>query len=284
MYGLSDNDKLTRQILNKDLETDEENLNKILKEPNENEIYNILDINDNYITIRGKYMGYNGSIRIVEKDQKTKIDLSICNILANHIKNSIDNNLNIYQLYLDTDLLANNFLDSVKNKLTIDVTPIDLNKNLDYDQNYIQNNFFYICSPELSNIFNIPKIDPSTQSLKGWSMPNNRLNKDKLLFKNQEMNKKNNLENIFNIITIDNYNNNDLFIFNSFLDIPKFFYKEPINELYELEFIFLWKDGRLIDFNRLDHSFVLEICEEDGYLDKINPRTGNIYTKKNDLN
>ena len=45
-------------------------------------------------------------------------------------------------------------------------------------------------------------------------------------------------------------------------------------------FDYLERDGRLIDFNNLDHSFVLEICEEDGCLDKINPRTGNIYPKK----
>jgi hypothetical protein len=65
--------------------------------------------------------------------------------------------------------------------------------------------------------------------------------------------------------------------FNTYVDTPKIFY-EPIQELTQLTLAFYSPNGKLYDFNGLDHSFTLEITtlDELPYDTHINPHTGKI--------
>ena len=206
-----------------------------------------------------------------ESGQSNYIDTTYNQLLANI-------NGDFYQVYFNMDCLPKSFTQTLlsRQKLTITVRPFDMNhQTFLKTYSYQSDNFFYISSPFLSNIVDIPKIDSQTQSLKGWSITDDITNtSNKLLEKQNVLKDKNQLKNIFNIIYL-NHKPYEKYVFNSFQSIPKELYHSPIKELYELEFIFLWKDGRIIDFNQMDHSFTLEIIEEDGILDDINTRTGN---------
>jgi hypothetical protein len=63
--------------------------------------------------------------------------------------------------------------------------------------------------------------------------------------------------------------------FNTFVDTPKIFY-EPIQELQRLTLAFYSPNGKLYDFNGLDHSFTIEITtlDELPYDTHINTHTG----------
>ena len=63
IYGLSDNDKLSRQITDKDLDITEESLSQILKDPHYHSYHKVIDKQGEYISIRGKFMGYNGKVK-----------------------------------------------------------------------------------------------------------------------------------------------------------------------------------------------------------------------------
>ena len=51
---------------------------------------------------------------------------------------------------------------------------------------------------------------------------------------------------------------------------------EPIREIDEIEASFVWTNNQLVNFGEKEHSYILEITEQIGSLEKINPRMGNI--------
>ena len=273
-FGLSDNDSISRKILDKDLSNDEDNLTAILREPSENQVFTIEDKNDidNSITIKGKYMGYNGYIQKQDKNKVSYIDTTFCDLIAN--KTNHDNR---YTVYFNKNILPMSYFKHVQSSqnISIKIRELDIHhKPLSKLHNYQLDKYFYVCNPLLGNMMDIPKINSHTQSLKGWSITDDITNtSDKLISKNNALYEKDLLQSIFNVVHMDDKNPN--YIYNSFTNMSKDLSKDPIKELYELEFVMLWKDGRLIDFNNIDHSFTLEIVEEDGTLDKIHSRTGN---------
>jgi hypothetical protein len=50
-------------------------------------------------------------------------------------------------------------------------------------------------------------------------------------------------------------------VYNQFIQLGEYF-KEPINTLSDLEFIFYDPTGELFNFGSMEHSYTLEIYEE----------------------
>ena len=51
---------------------------------------------------------------------------------------------------------------------------------------------------------------------------------------------------------------------------------EPIREIDEIQATFIWPNNQLVNFKNKEHSYILEITENLGSLQKINPRMGSI--------
>jgi hypothetical protein len=60
----------------------------------------------------------------------------------------------------------------------------------------------------------------------------------------------------------DCYKTNDDYVYDSYVDTP-IYYDEPLRKLNGLTLSYVYPDGTLFDFNKTDHSFVLEIITRE---------------------
>ena len=68
----------------------------------------------------------------------------------------------------------------------------------------------------------------------------------------------------------------DNVLYNTFINSEKVYTENLFNNLNELEVAFVTDSGRLFDFNKIDHSFTLEITEIIDRLEYINPQFNKI--------
>jgi len=82
------------------------------------------------------------------------------------------------------------------------------------------------------------------------------------------------LDNIFSQIYLPGTSGE--YLFNTHTSYPKIFDNFPLRSLHELYFKFINADNELYDFNKMEHSLVLEIVELNDRLDYLNVSSGTV--------
>ena len=275
IFGLSSSDTAMRNINRLDVESDMVHNFKLLSNPNYNEILDILedppdfyrnfDRDENFIVVKGRYWGRNGIISPHNKEYEDKLD---CKLLG------MQSNYNIYD-----DIITYNFSPNLLPNITRDIDETDVKigvKSVAHDTEIIKiskPNYFYICTTITNTIKTVKDNLNDNVGLEGWSFLKNDNAEDKLIQHSKIFSKHNMLNHIFSSFQLEHDAENTLF--NAHLPIESDFNDCPLKELVELEICFLWPNGELVDFLDNDHSFTLEIVENEGVLKSINSRTGN---------
>ncbi len=282
IFGLSESDIATRGIQGLDIASNMEHLSDFLTAPNPDDILEVVgdipeffnqseDLLQRYmIVVKGRYSGRGGQIRGLNQKAKLETDLSFANLIAN--KQSRSGEANCHNI---SKRVLPNSLQNDSSEVVITVTPINKRTCLD-DKNY---SYFYICCSELSNIQAVNGAIGNYLAHDGWTFLNNsNYPNEELHMRQNSMKHANLLNNIFAKIQVNTTNQHysDGVIYNTYVPCTADFSDNPIREINHFDFVFLWPDGQLVDFECKNHSFTLEITERIGTLSTINPINGEI--------
>ena len=284
VFGLSESDIATRGmhgLQRLDIATNMEHLSDFLTAPTHDTILEtVVEIPDFFkwyqefsethvMVVKGRYSGRGGLIRRVLNNDISETSIQFANILANRI-----NTTGMASCYLSRNLLANELKNASIPVLvrTIPIRKDNCLKDITYD-------YFYLCSPELTNIQITNGTVGNYKALDGWSFLNNsNYPSEELGMRQKSMSHYQLLNNIFAKIQVNtteaHYSNGILY--NTFVPGTADFTENPLREINSLKFVCLWPDGQLVDFDCRNHSFTLEITERLGTLKHINPINGEI--------
>ena len=194
---------------------------------------------ENYysIIIKGKYLGYGGTLLPQIKDDNSYLTnnkgFKVTNVVNNDNKSLITLDINTNYLNIDKQYRNPNIIQNKNNKQLLEHVISNngyiYKKILKAPYSIKGSDYILMCSPTLSAINETDNI------------------------RNKHS------ENIFAKILLPTQPGKSLF--NTFINITKKF-KHPIKIIEELEFYFIDSEGFLYDFNKRNHSFTLEFVEE----------------------
>lgn len=267
IYSLSSLSILDKNIAYRDIDFDQDIYSNLLSIPlisKKNKITSY-DKNFNSITIQGRYSGRGGNIRLSKDISNTSINTRFNYFIGSKIGNES------IKAYISKNNIPKRLTKKNKN-VKLKIRPYgESYMGGNYNKEYHDKNYFYICTPGVSYITDLNNNEDD--QIEGWCFSQDNFYKnDRLMEKNNNFKNRHNLKNILNKINIVGLDGNNYF-YDSFVNInpPNI---SDLRELNELSFSFLWEDGRPVDFNQKDHSFVIEIVEADTNLDIINSRMG----------
>lgn len=269
VYGLSRSDRVARGIRNLSLDPNQEHLSDLLTAPPTQSVVEIAReiptafqnlIDTNWLVVKGRYAGRQGSIRCLPQSYQPGIDWRYNQVVAHR---------DITQPGIATVQFARNFvpkrLRQGGQQVSLTVRP---RESPEPPADLQQFPYFYLCCPHLPGI-QLPNgsCDPYTAHLE-WSFGQDA---EQLQGRTKALADRDGLNHIFGKIQNrqdpGHFSNETMF--NTYVDLPRQSLGSGLDDTVELEFTFLWPDGQLVDFQGRDHSFTLEIVEERDDLEML---------------
>jgi hypothetical protein len=270
-----------------------------------NKVSNLPKYRSNYITIKGKYLGYGGYISLLNKNDifnQIPYKISDVNSSTNNIELDLEFSSDIYTFYYRN----NNFMNS-ENFTNDFLNTINYNhKSISSDQiNPLFSNFQEVSglairdqtnSGFMNNDFtNIVTSNYCIYPIKYGLLSNNATIFKKTIYKPFSVDVLdyifmciNNIDSNF-IVEQQNTINNKIILAKIYIDKPLnnidlqvrhydlVFDVKLIPSIEELEIIYIDKNGNLVNFNNVDNNFTLEVSQYLERVQNINTKNGMVF-------
>jgi hypothetical protein len=270
-----------------------------------NKVSNLPKYTSNYITIKGKYLGYGGYISLLNKNDifnQIPYKISDVNSSTNNIELDLEFSSDIYTFYYRNNNFMNseNFTNDFLNKINYN------HKSISSDQiNPLFSNFQEAGGLEIrdqtdqgfmnNDFTNIVTSNYCIYPIKYGLLSNNATIFKKTIYKPFSVDVLdyifmciNNIDSNF-IVEQQNTINNKIILAKIYIDKPLnnidlqvrhydlVFDVKLIPTIEELEIIYLDKNGNLVNFNNVDNNFTLEVSQYLERVQNINTKNGMVF-------
>ena len=297
VFGLSQSDFAARGMKGLDMESNLEHMFDLYTSPDSQQTLlsvpreelplglfsDLSETPDNLVIVRGRYGFRNGLLRWKRSSVKLSTDTSRSSIMIPAVRGPVGT----IQTRFSSRLLRRDMQHHQEKVNSKDISVLVRPKDPPFvPEKY---SYFYVCSPTLANLI-LPNGEITKyRAQKGWSFLNDEPESKDILDQRQKtFPHKDYLQSIFAKIQLydknsasqatDSETNNDTLqtdniLYNTFVNTPLRF-DNPIHQIDNLEFVCLWPNGQLVDFQGRDYSLTLEVTEKLGTLRQVNARTG----------
>ena len=270
-----------------------------------NKVSNLPKYTSNYITIKGKYLGYGGYISLLNKNDilnQIPYKISDVNSSTNNIELDLEFSSDIYTFYYRNNNFMNseNFTNDFLNKINYNHKSIISNQINPLFSNFQEVGGLAIRDQTdpgfMNNDFtNIVTSNYCIYPIKYGLLSNNATIFKKTIYKPFSVDVLdyifmciNNIDSNF-IVEQQNTINNKIILAKIYIDKPLnnidlqvrhydlVFDVKLIPSIEELEIIYIDKNGNLVNFNSVDNNFTLEISQYLERVQNINTKNGMVF-------